>query len=165
MQQRCFGLTEEGLDKLHALFLKLLDLLKDNMPYRTGGPEGWNFKKAHSILHKVRYILLFGWSENFSHQGPEHDHNAATLITASVWPIAQTTKRYISLYFTVGRSASWKLLRRHSAGPRQRMQALRGEHLDVALRQGPPPDGVHRRCGEDQERACQREQDQGGRDE
>ena len=74
MQQRCFGLTEEGLDKLHALFLKLLDLLKDNMPYRTGGPEGWNFKKAHSILHKVRDILLFGWSENFSHQGPEHGH-------------------------------------------------------------------------------------------
>ena len=33
------------------------------------------------------------------------------------------------------------------------------------LRQGPPPDGVHRRCREDQERACQREQDQGGRDE
>ena len=31
MPQRCFGLTEEGLDKLHALFLKVLDLLKDNM--------------------------------------------------------------------------------------------------------------------------------------
>jgi hypothetical protein len=44
------------------------------MPYRTGGPEGWNFEKAHSILHKVRDILLFGWSENFSHQGPEHGH-------------------------------------------------------------------------------------------
>ena len=26
----------------------------------------------------------------------------------------------------------------------QRDRALRGEHLDVALRQGPPPDGVHR---------------------
>ena len=74
MQQRRFGLTVEGLDKLHALSVELLELLKDNMPYRTGGPEGWNFEKVHSILHKVRDILLFGWSENFSHQGPEHGH-------------------------------------------------------------------------------------------
>ena len=44
------------------------------MPDRTGGPQGWNFEKAHSVLHKVRDILLFGWSENFSHQGPEHGH-------------------------------------------------------------------------------------------
>jgi len=36
--------------------------------------EGWNFEKAHSTLHKVLDILLFGWSENFSHQGPEHGH-------------------------------------------------------------------------------------------
>ena len=71
MQQRRFGLTAEGLDKLHALSVELLELLKDKMPYRTGGPEGWNFEKAHSIL---RDILLFGWSENFSHQGPEHGH-------------------------------------------------------------------------------------------
>ena len=74
MQQRRFGLTAEGLDKLHALSVELLEVLKENMPYRTGGPEGWNFEKAHSILHKVRDILLFGWSENFSHQGPEHGH-------------------------------------------------------------------------------------------
>ncbi len=47
----------------------------------------------------------------------------------------------------------------------QAMTALRGEHLDVALQQGPPPDGVYRRGGEDQGRAAQREQDQGGRDE
>ncbi len=36
--------------------------------------KGWNFKKAHSILHRVSNILLFGWSENFAHQGPEHGH-------------------------------------------------------------------------------------------
>ena len=35
---------------------------------------GWNFEKAHSILHKVRDIILLGWSENFAHQGPEHAH-------------------------------------------------------------------------------------------
>jgi hypothetical protein len=74
MQQRRFGLTAEGLEKLHALSVELLDLLQENMPDRTGGVKGWNFEKAHSILHKVRDILLLGWSENFSHQGPEHSH-------------------------------------------------------------------------------------------
>ncbi len=56
-------------------------------------------------------------------------------------------------------------LRRHAAGPGQRQQALRGEHLDVAVRPGQPPDGVYRRGGKDQGRAALREQDQGGRDE
>ncbi len=60
MQQRCFGLTAAGLEKLHALSVELLEVLKENMPYRTGGPEDWNLEKAHSILHKVRDILLFG---------------------------------------------------------------------------------------------------------
>ena len=59
-QQRRFGLTAEGLEKLHALSVELLDLLKENMPDRTGGVKGWNFEKAHSILHKVRDILLSG---------------------------------------------------------------------------------------------------------
>jgi len=62
MQQRRFGLTAEGLEKLHALSVELLDLLQENMPDRTGGVKGWNFEKAHSILHKVRDILLLGWS-------------------------------------------------------------------------------------------------------
>ncbi len=70
IQQRRFGLTAEGLDKLHALSVELLDLLVENMPDRTGGVKGWNSGKAHSILYKVRDILLLGWSEKFSHQGP-----------------------------------------------------------------------------------------------
>ncbi len=37
------------------------------------------------------------------------------------------------------RLASWKRLSRHAAGPGQQQQALRGEHLDVALRPGQPP--------------------------
>ncbi len=74
MQQLRFGLTAVGLGKLHALSVELLELRKENMPHRTGGADGWNFEKAHSILHKVRDILLFGWSENFSHQGSEHGH-------------------------------------------------------------------------------------------
>ena len=71
MQQRR---TADGLEKLHAISVELLEVLKETMPDRPGGPQGWNFEKAHSILHKVRDILLFGWSENFSHQGPEHGH-------------------------------------------------------------------------------------------
>ena len=44
------------------------------MPERTGGLLGWNFEKPHSVVHKVRYIILLGWSEIFCHQGPEHGH-------------------------------------------------------------------------------------------
>jgi hypothetical protein len=41
-------------------YLWSFEVLKENMPYRTRGPEGWNFEKVHSILHTVRDILLFG---------------------------------------------------------------------------------------------------------
>ena len=68
MQQRRFGLTAEGVDKLHNMSVELLELLKENMPEKTGEESGWNFEKAHSILHKVREIVMFGWTENFSTQ-------------------------------------------------------------------------------------------------
>ena len=68
MQQRRFGLTAEGVEKLHTMSVELLDLLKENMPNKTGEDSGWKFEKAHSILHKVREIILFGWTENFSTQ-------------------------------------------------------------------------------------------------
>jgi hypothetical protein len=32
------------------------------------------FEKAHSILHNVREIIMWGWSENTSCKGPEHAH-------------------------------------------------------------------------------------------
>ncbi len=54
-----------------------LELLKTHLSDRVGGVKGWNFEKAHSILHKVREIVKFvmwGWSENTSCQGPEHVH-------------------------------------------------------------------------------------------
>ena len=68
MQQRRFGLTAEGLDKLHEMSVELLELLKENMPEKTGEESGWNFEKPHSILHKVREIIMFGWTENYSTQ-------------------------------------------------------------------------------------------------
>ena len=68
MQQRRFGLTAEGVDKLNVMSAELLDLLKENMPDKTGQESGWKIEKAHSILHKAREIIMFGWSENFSTQ-------------------------------------------------------------------------------------------------
>jgi hypothetical protein len=44
MQQRHFGLMADGLEKLHSLSVELLDLLKENMPDRSGGVKGWNFE-------------------------------------------------------------------------------------------------------------------------
>ena len=56
------------MDKLHEMSVELLELLKENMPEKTGEESGWNFEKAHSILHKVREIVMFGWTENYSTQ-------------------------------------------------------------------------------------------------
>ena len=36
--------------------------------------NAWKLEKAPSILHKVLELILFGWSENYSTQGPEHCH-------------------------------------------------------------------------------------------
>ena len=55
MQQRRFGLTDEGVVRLHDLSIELLELLKSNMPDKTGEISGWKIEKAHSILHKVRF--------------------------------------------------------------------------------------------------------------
>ncbi len=66
--QRRFGLVASDLAKLQQNSVELLELLKSNLPEKTGEESGWNFEKAHSILHKTREILLFGWSENFSTQ-------------------------------------------------------------------------------------------------
>ena len=56
------------LATLQRRSVELFKLLKSNLPIREGGKQGWNFEKAHSILHKVREIILFGWSENYSTQ-------------------------------------------------------------------------------------------------
>ena len=74
MEQRKFGLTGVGLQNVHDLSKELLDTLEENMPERAGGVLGWNFEKPHSVVHKVRDIILLGWSEIFGHQGPEHGH-------------------------------------------------------------------------------------------
>jgi hypothetical protein len=49
-------------------------MLRTHLPDSVGGAQGWNFEKAHSILHKVCEIVMWGWSENTSCQRPAHAH-------------------------------------------------------------------------------------------
>jgi hypothetical protein len=74
MMNREWNVTVSDLQELHRKSISLLELLKTHFPDRVGGAQGWNFEKAHSILHKVRAIIMWGWSENTSCQGPEHVH-------------------------------------------------------------------------------------------
>ncbi len=46
------------LPELQQKAVDLLDILKRNRPDKTGEKAKWNFEKAHSILHKVREIVL-----------------------------------------------------------------------------------------------------------
>ncbi len=74
MLSREWNLTVSDLEDLHGQSKALLEALKECLPDRIGGAEGWCFEKAHSILHKVREIIMWGWCENTSCQGPEHAH-------------------------------------------------------------------------------------------
>ena len=74
MMSREWNVTVSDLQELHRKSISLLEMLKTHFPDRVGGAQGWNFEKAHSILHKVREIVMWGWSENTSCQGPEHAH-------------------------------------------------------------------------------------------
>ena len=65
------------------------ELLKKNLPDRCGKASGWNFKKVHSILHKVSKIVLWGNSDNTSCQGAAHahvEHSRFCVIATSMWP-------------------------------------------------------------------------------
>ena len=57
LQQRRFGMTAKGLAELQEMSVELLELLKSNMPDKTGQLSGWKIEKAHSILHKVLLIV------------------------------------------------------------------------------------------------------------
>ena len=74
MLSRKFGMTAAELERLQCKSVEVLELLKSNFPEKNGVINSWKLEKAHSILHKVRELILFGWSENFSTQGPEHCH-------------------------------------------------------------------------------------------
>ncbi len=67
MQSRKFGVTAFQLELLQQKSIEVLESLKSTFPEKNGVTNG-------SIPHKVRELILFGWSENFSTQGPEHCH-------------------------------------------------------------------------------------------
>jgi hypothetical protein len=65
------------LDKMGR---ELLEELQAVFPERTGTRDssgefkGWCFEKAHALLHVSQYLLLYGFMEVTSAQGPEHCH-------------------------------------------------------------------------------------------
>ena len=69
-----WDLSASEFEVLQEKSVELLEVLKEHLPDKTGEKSGWNFEKAHSILHKVRDLMMWGWSELTSCQGPEHAH-------------------------------------------------------------------------------------------
>ena len=59
LQSRKFEMTAETLQKLQDMSVSLIELLKTNLPEKSGEVNAWKFEKAHSILHKVRKLILF----------------------------------------------------------------------------------------------------------
>ena len=88
-------IPEDKLPELHDKVVVLLDLLQRNLPDKTGEKGKWNFEKAHSILHKVREIILWGNSDNCSCQSPE--------VCICTWYIVYTVIycEYCSIYLYI----------------------------------------------------------------
>ena len=57
MLSREWNLNVRDLALLHQKSKALLQTLKTHLPDRVGGAKGWNFEKAHSILHKYEKLL------------------------------------------------------------------------------------------------------------
>ena len=71
---REWDLSSSEFEVLQEKSVELLEVLKEYLPDKSGEKSQWNFEKAHSILHKVRDLMMWGWSELTSCQGPEHAH-------------------------------------------------------------------------------------------
>ena len=91
MLNRRQNLCERDISRLHEAAKSLLDNLNTHLPERTGSaaadgePAGWNFWKAHSILHASLDRLLFGWSEITSTQGAERAHKVSKSASSSLF--------------------------------------------------------------------------------
>ena len=71
MATRQSRIAEAEPPELQQKAVDLLDVLQENLPDKTGEKGKWNFEKAHSILHKVLEIVLWGNSDNTSCQVSE----------------------------------------------------------------------------------------------
>ncbi len=69
---------EAELPELQEKADAFLDLLQRNLTDKRGEKRKWNFEKAHSILHKVREIILWGNSDHTScHQRYVYVHTSS----------------------------------------------------------------------------------------
>ena len=94
-------IPESELPEVQQAAVDLLESLKRYLPDKCGEASAWNFEKAHSILHKVREIVLWGNTDNTSCQGAaweDHSfaHGSGTGISATSAPTpSQTTMRML----------------------------------------------------------------------
>jgi hypothetical protein len=85
-------IPESELPEVQQAAVDLLESLKRYLPDKCGEASAWDFEKAHSILHKVREIVLWGNTDNTSCQGPGYAH----IELSSLWPTLQTTRTFSS---------------------------------------------------------------------
>jgi hypothetical protein len=84
--------------KLGSSLHVLWHVADPNLPDKTGEKGKWNFEKAHSILHKVREIILWGNSDNTSCQGPEVCSDISIHIQLSITMYLHVPSIYTFLY-------------------------------------------------------------------
>jgi hypothetical protein len=60
MLSREWDLCATEFQVLQEKSVELLDVLKEYLPDKCGEKNQWNFEKAHSILHKVRDLMMWG---------------------------------------------------------------------------------------------------------
>jgi hypothetical protein len=65
------SILESELPEQQQKAVDLLYMLQENLPDKTGKRGTWNFEKAHSFLHKVHEIMMWGKPDNTSWQAPE----------------------------------------------------------------------------------------------
>ena len=53
-------MNANDLVELQGLAEELLNFCKTYLPNKSGQKRGWKFEKAHSILHKVCEIIMYG---------------------------------------------------------------------------------------------------------
>ena len=85
--------TADGLADLHGCAVRLLDLLKRKLPDKSGEKNGWNFEKAHSILHKASEIVMWGNSESQTTPAARV-LSTPTMTSSKQWLPATTTRMY-----------------------------------------------------------------------
>ena len=86
MHQRRPGLTEQDIPEIQEKAVAFIESAKLILPERVGSKTmrgeliGWNFCKLHSLFHTAQHTLMFGYTENYSTQGPECAHKVSSCV-------------------------------------------------------------------------------------